>query len=235
MLSDLKKKTLQFIEVHKLPKEIKQEIKADREGLPKICPDIDEAIDAGIEWLGQAQDNSASADGGVARDYCLINGWATSYPETTGYIVPTMIDYGKLKNDKSSLNRARKMLDWLVSIQLSDGGFQGGKIDATPVVSVTFNTGQILLGLVSGVKEFGELYRSPMRAAADFLVDSQDEDGCWRSHPTPFAKPGEKVYETHVSWGLFEAERIDPNRGYGEKGLANAHWAIQFSKRKRLV
>ena len=46
-----------------------------------------------IDWLCRAQDHSASADGGVARDYSLIHGWATSYPETTGYIIPTFLAY----------------------------------------------------------------------------------------------------------------------------------------------
>ncbi|MFQ5636344.1 MAG: hypothetical protein ACE5G3_13575, partial [Gammaproteobacteria bacterium] len=56
--------------------------------------------------------------------------------------------------------------------------------------------------------------------------DSLDTDGCWRRYPTPFAAPGEKAYETHVSWGLFEAAREDPDRGYGEAGLRNVRWAL---------
>ena len=104
--------------------------------------------------------------------------------------------------------RARRMLDWLVSIQLPEGGFQGGTIDHAPVVPVTFNTGQVLLGLAAGVEEFGEAYIEPMRRAADWLVATQDRDGCWRRHPSPFAAPGEKTYETHVAWGLLEADRV---------------------------
>ena len=230
MLRSLMEKTRQYVDDSKLPKSVKLEIKSDHLGLPDIDPGIDQVIDQGIAWLGRAQDNSATADGGVARDFNLVSGWATSYPETTGYIVPTMIEYGKQHNNDDAIERARRMLDWLVAIQLQDGGFQGGRIDATPVVSVTFNTGQILLGLASGVAAFGETYIESMRAAADFLVNTQDSDGCWRSHPTPFAEPGEKVYETHVSWGLFEAERVDPNRGYGECGLKNARWAMSWQR-----
>ena len=33
-----------------------------------------------MDWLCRAQDCSRNADGGVARDYSLINGWASSYP-----------------------------------------------------------------------------------------------------------------------------------------------------------
>lgn len=73
-------------------------------------------IDEGIAWLGRAQDRSASHDGGLARHFSLINGWATSYPETTGYIVPTMIAYGQETGSKDAIARARAMLDWLVAI-----------------------------------------------------------------------------------------------------------------------
>ena len=65
-----------------------------------------------------------SADGGVARHYCLITGWGASYPETTGYIVPTIIREGQAAGNTELLERARKMLDWLVSIQMPGGGFQ---------------------------------------------------------------------------------------------------------------
>lgn len=198
-----------------------------------------DAIHAAIDWLCEAQDNSATADGGVARHFSLRSGWGASYPETTGYIIPTFIDYAyslslispDKKNDlvaiRSLLERARRMLDWLVEIQMEKGGFQGGVVNATPKVPVTFNTGQILLGLTAGVRAFGDTYRESMIRAADWLVNTQDEDGCWRSHPTPFAAPGEKAYETHVAWGLLEAARVEPSRGYGEAALKNVRWALE--------
>jgi len=176
-------------------------------------------------WLCRAQDCTKFADGGVARDYSLVRGWAASYPETTGYIVPTFLAYADRTGDERYRERGRRMIDWLVSIQLPGGGFQGGTVEARPVVPVTFNTGQILLGLASGVQHFGD-YREPMRRAADWLVDTQDEDGCWRRFPTPFAEPGEKVYETHVAWGLLEAARVEPARGYQEAAIRNVRWAI---------
>ena len=122
----------------------------------------------------------------MARHFSLIDGWSTSYPETTGYIIPTLLscaDCGTTTRCGSALRR--RMLDWLVSIQFPEGGFQGGLIDSTPVVPVTFNTGQILLGFVEGVREFGEPYRGPMRRAADWLVATQDSDGCWRRYRDP--------------------------------------------------
>jgi len=200
-----------------------------REGLA-ADPGIPWCVSEGLAWLGRAQDRSATADGGVARHYGLRDGWSASYPETTGYIVPTMLAHARLRNDSVLRERARRMLDWLVSIQLPAGGFQGGMVNQTPVVPVTFNTGQILIGLASGVSEFGDAYRAATRAAADWLVATQDSDGCWRGYPTPFAKPGEKAYETHVSWSLIEAEQVEPGRGYAEAALRNARWALTLQR-----
>jgi hypothetical protein len=117
------------------------------------------------------------------------------------------------------------MLDWLAGIQLHGGGYQGGTVASTPVVPVVFNTGQILLGLASGVQEFGD-YVANLLKAADWLVLNQDRDGCWRRHPSPFAARGEKAYDTHVAWGLLEAARLVTDRGYAEAALANISWAL---------
>ena len=209
----------------RLPRQARRAIARDRRGLPPNDPGLSRAVAEAAAWLCRAQDNSVYRDGGVARHYSLITGWGASYPETTGYIVPTMIRLADHLQEPGYRDRARRMLDWLAGIQMEGGGFQGGLIDSTPCVPVTFNTGQILIGLAAGVVAF-DAYHEAMHGAARFLKNSLDPDGCWRRHPTPFAKPGEKAYETHVSWGLFEADRIAPGEGYGEAGLRQVDWAL---------
>lgn len=208
----------------------KTEHRRDWRELPLKDPGVELAIDEAMSWLCRAQDNSLSKDGGVARHFSMLFGWSTSYPETTGYIVPTMFEYAKLRKDETVRLSAKKMLDWLLSIQLQNGGFQGGIVNSKPVVPVTFNTGQILIGLASGVRELGKNYHEAMCRAADWLVKTQDRDGCWRKYPTPFATIGEKAYETHVAWGLLEAGRIEPDRGYAETAIANINWALNLQK-----
>ncbi len=223
--------TLRNVHSHyHLPDCAKREERRDKAGLSNEDPGIDNAVTKAIGWLARAQDNSLSKDGGVARDFSLITGWSTSYPETTGYIVPTMLAYADRKKDQAIRDRAKRMLDWLVAIQFSEGGFQGSVIGASPVVPVTFNTGQILLGLASGAKELGEKYFEPMCRAADWLVMTQDKDGCWRRHSSPFAEPGEKAYETHVAWGLLEAAKLKPNSDYAQAALANIRWALTLQQ-----
>jgi len=209
-----------------LPEAAKAESRRDKRTAELSDPGITVSVAAALDWLGAAQDNSLSNDGGIARDYSLVSGWRASYPETSGYIVPTLLRGHPGHPADVHRERARVVLDWLVSIQLPGGGFQGGVIGQTPIVPVTFNTGQILIGLASGVAELGDDYRGSMQSAADWLVNTQDEDGAWRRNPTPFAKAGEKAYETHVAWGLLEAARIEPSRGYAEAALKNVRWAL---------
>jgi hypothetical protein len=211
----------------RLPPDALAERAIDRQGLSKTDPGTEAVVDACTAWLCRAQDQSRTSDGGVSRDFSLIKGWASSYPETTGYIIPTMIELARRTGRDDLDVRAKRMLDWCVAIQFPEGGFQGGRIDSTPVVPVTFNTGQILIGLAAGAKAYGDqIYIEAMHRAADWLRDTQDDDGCWRKFPTPFAQPGEKAYETHVAWGMFEAERVAPNKGYGASGLKQVDWAL---------
>lgn len=209
----------------RLPKAARAERDRDHQGLPREDPGAAAVVDACLAWLARAQDCSASADGGVARDFSLVAGWSTSYPETTGYIAPTFLA-ASLDEDRADLReRARRMLDWLAAIQLDGGGIQGGKVGAPIRRPVTFNTGQVLLGFCAGVTGFRR-YHDNMHAAARFLRDSLGQDGCWRNHPTPYAAAGEKAYETHVAWALLEAERLAPGERYGEAGLRQVDWAL---------
>jgi hypothetical protein len=224
-MNTLKQTAKLWFERMQLPSGAKSVLRLDKMGPSHIDPGPAQTIEEGIAWLGRAQDNSRTKDGGVARHYSLLDGWAASYPETTGYIVSTMISYGQEMEIDEPIRRALRMLDWLTSIQFPEGGFQGGMVNQTPCVPVTFNTGQILIGLSAGAA-IDPSYRQPMLRAADWLVTTQDPDGCWRKYPTPFAAAGEKTYETHVSLGLFRAAALEPNRGYLEAGLRQVDWAL---------
>lgn len=168
---------------------------------------------------------SSSQDGGVARHYDLHTGWGASYPETTGYIIPTLLDQARRQEDGNLLRSAAKtMLDWLVSIQMPSGAFHGSHRHSVAFEPVVFDTGQILFGLAAGVKEFGQRYEDALRSACNWLVSVQDPDGAWRV-PNPFAIHGDHVWEAHVAWGLLEAARVLGDKQIGEAGMRNIRWA----------
>lgn len=189
-------------------------------------PGIEKIVECCANWLLKAQEASASSDGGVASHFSFSEGWASSYPETTGYIVPTLLEVSKRSGREDCRTSALRMLEWLESIQNEDGSFQGGNIDAKPCVPVVFNTGQILFGLVCGVEEWGDIHASSAIAAADWLLKNQDSDGAWRKFRSPFNTGGPKAYEAHVAWALLNADRAIAGRGYGDAGMANIRFAL---------
>ncbi len=227
MVRRLKHAIERWMWLRSLPERAQQERRKDAAGPPAADPGIDAVVAAAADWFCTAQDQSSTHDDGVARHFSLEKGWGASYPETTGYIIPTMLALARELRRPDLRDRARRMLDWFVQIQMPGGGFQGGMVNSVPKKPVTFNTGQILLGLAAGTAEFGtEPYRKAMTQAADWLVETQDPDGCWRRAPTPFAEPGEKAYETHVSWGLLEAARVQPNAAWERAAFNNMRWAV---------
>ncbi len=217
-----------FIFHKQLTRSAKEEYLKDKNGLISDDPGIDMTIKNAIKWLTLAQDMSISKDGGVAAYYSLLNGWSTSYPETTGYIIPTIINYAKLEKNEKLLSRAKIMLDWLISIQFKDGSFQGGFIGDPKLIPNTFNSGQILIGLAAGVETFGQKYNGAMIKTGDWLVQTQDEDGCWRKFPSHKVIPGEKTYEAHVILGLLETAKVTGNLKYADAAIKNALWTLNY-------
>jgi hypothetical protein len=179
-----------------------------------------EHMRAAAEWLAAAQD--ATADGGVAALYSLRQGWDVSYPETTGYIIPTLFDYAHMTGQNSWRDRAIRMVDWLLSKQLAQGGFLVRADHTTPAV---FDTGQIILGLVSAFRETGKrLYLDSAVQAARWLISIQEPTGAWRQHSYGGFS---HTYHSRVAWAVLEVYQ-DVNEE--EKLLSGARkhleWAI---------
>ena len=141
--------------------------------------DVDH-LRAAVEWLLRAHD--ASSDGGVAGRYTLSGGWTSSYPETTGYIVPTLLAL-ESEGFAGCQERAARCIDFLLQIQLPDGAFPGMEIAENRDTPSVFNTAQILNGLTAWHRAtHDERALLSARRAADWLVATQDEDGAWRRH-----------------------------------------------------
>ena len=184
----------------------------------------DDLLDAAVEWLCLAQDQSGC--GGVCGLYDLFRGWSGPYPETTGYIVPTFLRASKQVNRPDLAARAEKMLDWLVDTQLDCGAFPGGiTTGGRQTDPRVFNTGQIMLGLLAGFRFFGaeKCIDSAVRAA-DWLCETQDADGAWRS-----ASYGgfPHAYHTRVAWPLIALGLATGCDRYLEAGERNLAWVLR--------
>src|SRR3989338_806505 len=85
-------------------------------------------LEAAYRWICSAQD--ATPDDGVAAWYDLIRGWSASYPETTGYIIPTLLTYASVMAEPGARNRAIRMADWEIDVQLPTGAVRSGTLTA---------------------------------------------------------------------------------------------------------
>src|SRR5438132_11665906 len=89
--------------------------------------DLLRSLQAAYAWTCAAQD--ARPDGGVAGCYNLVRGWGESYPETTGYIIPTFLHYARTFGNTEAHDRAIRMADWETSIQLATGAVRSGMLN----------------------------------------------------------------------------------------------------------
>jgi len=191
---------------------------------------LDEHIHAAAQWLMHAQ--SQAADGGVPHCFDVKKKrWWPSYPETTGYIIPTLFDYGNEYKVASAIEAAIRMTQWESDIQLEDGGVMAGHMGAEVITPTIFNTGQVLFGWARAYEETHEqsFYES-LRRASDWLVEAMDEDGAWRKYASPFA-PGEvKVYNTRCAFGLARSYQVIGDHKYLEAAIKNIDWALTMAK-----
>ncbi len=182
---------------------------------------LDDHLRAAINWLCAAQDSQT--DGGVSLRYSLIRGWDASYPETTGYIIPTFLDYASLMGLDEIIDRAIRMADWELSIQNRDGSFNGGALGSGygPFV---FDTGQILFGLIAAhQKTKQDKYIDAAIRSGAWLASVQDEEGMWKNytfHSTPH------TYYTRVAWALAQLGQYTNDAVFSRAATRNVDWAL---------
>ncbi len=117
---------------------------------------------------------------GSSHSYSLVWGWSRAYPETTGYLIPTLLAWGDWRQDERCLELARQWAEWLVGLQQREGFWAGGVVGGQqPSV---FNTAMIVDGLSALAERMPDAHfaaESAYRGLAWLLVAS-DADGAWR-------------------------------------------------------
>jgi hypothetical protein len=171
-------------------------------------------LKAAIEWLTRAQD--ATATGGIARGYSLVwhsyfgaRGWEPAYPETTGYIIPTLLTCAHDLRRVDLRARAMRAAEWECEVQMPSGAVQGGVI-GQDVVPAIFNTGQVIFGWLAAYERTGtSAYARAAERAALYLVSRLDHDGIWRRDHSPYAQTqfqphGAALYNARTAWAVAE-------------------------------
>ncbi|MGQ0715398.1 MAG: formyltransferase family protein [Gemmatimonadaceae bacterium] len=177
---------------------------------------------AAADWLERAQD--ATHDGGVSGRYHIGTGWSSSYPETTGYLIPTLMSLADALGEERFRERAARCVEFLDQVQLATGAFPAGEVHENRTTPSVFNSAQILHGIVQFHLATGDERALGMaRRAADWLVAQQDEDGAFRKHAyneLPVA------YASHASCWIAEAGAALGEPRWLESARRHLDWTL---------
>jgi hypothetical protein len=185
---------------------------------------------AAVEWLCRAQD--ATPDDGVSVGYfpdAPDGPWRPSYPETTGYIIPSLLNYAERYADSGSRERAKRMAIWETMVQMQSGAVQAGPVCSperqTPAV---FNTGMALQGYVATLAaEPDERVLVGARLAADFLVADVGPDGHLRTHGRFVTGGRIKTYNCLCAWPLYRLGEILNEERYRDAAVRTVEASLR--------
>jgi uncharacterized protein YyaL (SSP411 family) len=186
--------------------------------------DPDQCLNAVADHFCLAQDSSK--DGGLGS-FHLIHGWSASYPETTGYIIPTLLQLADRLSRPELQERAVRAGEWLLRIQRGDGGWQGGRIDENRP-SIVFNTAQVVRGMLALYASLGEdRYLDAAISAGDWIVKVQEPQGAWVKHNFMHQ---ERVYDSYVSAPLLHLSKITSKEAYRSAAMKNFDRVLQHQR-----
>jgi len=159
---------------------------------------------AAIQWLRKSI--AVTGGQGSSHSWHPLWGWSKPYPETTGYIIPTLFDYATLHQDASLKHLAIDCAHWLCSIQMPNGAFTGLLLGNTqPSI---FNSTQILFGLTRVLQH--DPGNKPVHQALQkcvwWLLSMLETDGSWKRHA--FVPGFTPSYYTRAVLGLLIANEV---------------------------
>lgn len=200
----------------------------ERAGYPEDAshrPHLDEAI----AWLTRAQD--ATGTGGIARGYSLTwtryfgsRGWQPAYPETTGYIIPTLFEAAGHTGRPDLAERAMRAARWESDIQLPEGGVQGGVV-GQPVSPAIFNTGQVVFGWLAARLQGNDARSAESaRRAGRYLAANVDATGRWLRPNSAYADAVSSLYNARTAWALAEAGQALDEPSFVDAAARNLRW-----------
>jgi hypothetical protein len=148
-------------------------------------------------WLDRSL--RQNKDNGSSAYFHLIKGWSGPYPETTGYLIPTLYNLSNLEGYEKYGLLAQQQCDWLLSIQNTDGSFpQGLALGTRPEI---FDGGQILFGILATYKVTKDAkYYSASIALIDWMVRQQDENGAFTA--STYVNSYSPSYHVRFVWAL---------------------------------
>lgn len=175
---------------------------------------------AAVSWL-EAASRHWGCGGFAARYNLWRRRYQGPYPETTGYLVPTVLRLAEAPDPPASHMSARSAGRWLLGRQRDDGSMRCN-IDETaadaakPDRVVLFDCGAILQGFAALARAGEPLHREAALRLGRFLVGSQRADGVWDKH---LYFPTFGNHNALVAYALIEAGAVTGETAFADAGL----------------
>ena len=191
--------------------------------------------DAAVDWLERAHD--ATPDGGVSYGYFPVSrarGWNVSYPETTGYIMTSLVRFAGKTGRHDLLERACRMALWEADIQMPSGAVQGGALTtADKRTAAAFNTGMVLDGFVTVLQQRPDavVLRSAERAAR-FLVGDLTSEGLFVTNGGFVGRDEVKIYNVLCAWALYRFGVLTGESGYCDAAVKAVEGALRYQNER---
>ncbi len=188
--------------------------------LPAEGLQIEPHLDAALEWIRLA--HAGAGDGGISKGYDLLRDrWSPSYPETTGYTIPTLLNAAVALERPELRGLALSLADYLLTSTTREGGVaHWASSGSGPIV---FDTGQVMYGWLAVFDtSHDERYLQAAVRAGDWLVSIQDPSGAWKAYQH---RGVEKVIDTRVAWALLELHQRTHQETYRQAAVRNLEWA----------
>ncbi len=185
------------------------------------------ALRSAIDWL--CMTHEVTGRRGSSKGFSLLFGWLPAFPETTGYVIGTLLAYSRLTSEDRYARHAREMGDWELEVQYADGGIMQGLLDGRGRPPEVFNTGMVMHGWLDlSLAEGGREYIAAAERAGRFVLRTQDADGAWRGEHSYLGIP--HTYMSRVSWALLRLARLSGEQAYEAAARKNLDWVVSMQR-----
>ncbi len=182
------------------------------------CPnprDFEESSASLLKWIHLAFEKSGQA--GASSGYHLSEGWGKPYPEITGYLIPTLLDYQEIE-------LAKKAGAWLASVRFENGSVCRKEWEPSNKVPSVFNTAQVIKGWCALYAQTGNpMWLNEAKKSADWLLSLQNDDGVWTEHTFNSAP---RTYYAYAASALALLWKLSGKAEYAHSSKKKLNWVL---------
>lgn len=169
---------------------------------------LSQALKANLQWLNKSfLPNKNEGSSGHRK---MTGEWTPPYPETTGYLLSTLLTANKYAPELKFKEMIFKQYDFFVKLQKADGSFPQSLENPNPIV---FDTAQIILGLLAIAPAFKQTPKEilfTIKKAKNWLKEQLNEEGLFTTHN--YIEDYNPAYYSRIAWAILASEVVSESK-----------------------